>query len=138
MRRKLKNRQYKFTSRESAFIVKLLPGSRKLSLMGEDRISFVELIDFITDDHLLIKRNGNHWSIVNTRGQISELPKDLSIMLKSDEFTHMRTKRLHKIGNILLILESASHALAVQFDYRGSVVCSNLYDLLDGTVAEAN
>ena len=55
--------------------------------MGEDRISFVELIDFITDDHLLIKRNGNHWSIINTRGQISELPKDLSSMLKSDEYT---------------------------------------------------
>ena len=87
MRRKISNRLYEFTRRESAFIVKLLPGSRKLSLMGEDRISFVELIDFITDEHLLIKRNGNHWSIINTRGQISELPKDLSSMLKSDEYT---------------------------------------------------
>ena len=87
MQRKLKNRLYKFTNRESAFIVKRHPGSRKLSLMGEDRISFVELIDFITDDQLLIKRKGNHWSIVNTRGQISEIPKSLSKLLKCDEFT---------------------------------------------------
>ena len=87
MIRKFKNRLNKFTNRESAFIVKLHPGSRKLSLMGEDRISFVELIDFITDDHLLIKRRGNHWSIVNTRGQISELPKGLSKLLRCDEFT---------------------------------------------------
>ena len=131
MKRKFMNKLQRFTTKESAFIVKLHPGSRKISLMGEHRISFVQLIEFITDDLLLIKRKGNHWSMVNTQGQIRELPKGLSKLLKSDEFSMMSTKRLHQIGNILLILESASHVLAVQFDHRGAVVCSDLYNLFD-------
>lgn len=50
---------------ETAFVVKPMPGSRKMCLVGINGLKAIDLIDFITNDLLLIKMKGNYWTILD-------------------------------------------------------------------------
>ena len=58
---------------ENAFVVKPLPGSRKICLVGSKGLKAIELIEFISDDLMLIKMFGNYWTCIDTHGQIQRI-----------------------------------------------------------------
>ena len=53
---------------ENAFVFKLHPSSRKVSLVGDKRLQAIKLIEFITNDLLLIQMEGNYWCMIDTSG----------------------------------------------------------------------
>ena len=84
--RRLENHQ------EYCFIAKLHPSSRKFTLFGDVGLQAVELIDFITTTQILVKMKGKYWCIVNTNGQICEIPPKLQTQLTKQDYTSMRAE----------------------------------------------
>ena len=88
---------------ENAFVFKLHPSSRKVSLIGDKRLQAIKLLDFITNELLLIQMKGNYWCLIDTSGQIREIPASLLHILKVYEFNQMYTKYMYERGTILAI-----------------------------------
>jgi len=53
---------------EYALVVKPLASSRKICLVGQMGLRAVEMIEFISNDLLLLKLRGNYWSMMNKQG----------------------------------------------------------------------
>ena len=81
---------------ENAFIVKPLPGSRKICLVGSKGIKAIEMIEFISDDLMLIKMFGNYWTCIDTFGQIQWIDPKLYEILHSRNVVQMTSQRIHE------------------------------------------
>ena len=106
---------------ENAFVAKLHPSSRKLSLFGDRALHAIEMIDFITNKQVLVKMKGKYWCIVDTMGQIKDMPLKLRNQLEKRDYRHMKTKYLHERGTTLLILSSNRHIDVIELSHRGEV-----------------
>ena len=55
----------------------------------------VEMITFITNDQLLLKLQGNFWTIIDTHGQIREISQKLLKILNRTNFNRMESKVIY-------------------------------------------
>ena len=74
---------------EFAFVTKPLPSSRKVCLVGMKGMSAVEFYKFISNELILLKFSGNYWCMIDTIGQIREIPHTLLMLLNQATFKKM-------------------------------------------------
>ena len=74
---------------EAAFITKPLPSSRKVCLVGMKGTKFIEYFQFISNELILLKFSGNYWCMIDTIGQIREIPHTLLMLLNQATFKKM-------------------------------------------------
>ena len=71
----------------SAFVVKTLPSNRIMCLIGKKGTRFVEMIEFITNDLILLKFYGDgNWAMLDTMGHVQEIPQELMKILNRANF----------------------------------------------------
>ena len=71
-------------------MVKPHAGGRKIDFIGSKLRSSVEMIEFISNELLLIKFK-RYWTIMDKDGQIVEIPIDLNAALNKFSFSSMST-----------------------------------------------
>ena len=78
------------------------PSSRKICTIGPNRKD-VALFELINDDLMLVKFNENdgknmtnYWTMLNTNGQIKEIPKEMNDILNSMNWTSLMVKRIEE------------------------------------------
>ena len=86
------------------------------------------MIEFISNDLLLLKMSGNYWTMMNKTGQIHPISRSLLKVLNRVPFHTISTRRIHEKGKILLMLESDELTTSVLFDTNGDVHETNEYD----------
>ena len=111
---------------KEAFVVKPHVTRRTLDLVGLKAQTKVKLIEFITSNTFLMKFKG-YWSVLDTEGQIQELPNDLAKALHKRPFTNISTKRLPHSNKTMLILEHPTLIISVLINHRGQVCEVNEY-----------
>ena len=104
-----------------AFVVKPMPGSRKVCLLGTKGVKAIELIQFTCNNLLLIKMHGNYWTCIDTIGQIREIPQRLHEVLTGVSVEKISTKRLFETNQVLLMLVAPQKISSVLFDHRGQI-----------------
>ena len=105
---------------EQGFLVKPFPGGRKLGLIGEKVSGRIEMIEFISNNLLLVKFT-TYWTMIDINGQVLEIPEDLKLALNKCYFTSMRTKNIYKKNSIMLMLQGKDMTTSILFNHRGQV-----------------
>lgn len=100
----------------------------------------VEMITFITNDQLLLKMRGNFWTIIDTNGQIKEIPRKLLNVLKRTIYTSIQSQVIYDKNKTMLVLTSDELISTVFFDHRGQMTNHYNYqiDISDENEKAAN
>ena len=109
-------------------MVKPHAGGRKIDFIGSKLRSSVEMIEFISNELLLIKFK-RYWTIMDRDGQIVEIPIDLKAALNKFSFSSMSTIYIQKKHQIKLMLMHEKQITTIMFNYRGQVTQINEFEL---------